>query len=233
MADTFKLVLQDGTVVGGADTADNAVTLAAGLYSFGAADVSVRDASDTPIAWVGNSPDYAPPEQPLAITAEGDPENPTLFTFTVANAEADTDLDFGDGGRAQLPTGETEIEHDYEAQGTYRVVAVSGGQQADVYVTAGTPPEMPLQILSLEPSSAEVGGEDVTLHVNGSGFEPGATIVFNEGDEQTVFISAEELTTLVKPSTASGAVTVPVKVRNPDGGLTDSLDFSFTEPDEE
>ena len=79
---------------------------------------------------------------------------------------------------------------------------------------------------SLSPSSALVGGRDETLHVYGIGFAEDSVIVFNEGVEPTTFVSVNELTTGLRPSTASGDWTVPVKVRT---GPTDtnSLDFSF------
>ena len=65
---------------------------------------------------------------------------------------------------------------------------------------------------SLDPAEAQLGAPDVTLHVHGTGFKEGMQIVFNGGLEQTVFVSDTELTTIVKPSTATTAGEFPVSV---------------------
>lgn len=112
------------------------------------------------------------------------------------------------------------------------VAARRGGAAAvAAYYDASIPPELTTRatITGLDPDSAEVGGDDVTLHVNGSGFSQYSVIVFNGGAEPTTFVDDTELTTIVEPSTASGAATVPVQVRN---GvlLSEPGDFTFTEP---
>jgi hypothetical protein len=82
---------------------------------------------------------------------------------------------------------------------------------------------------SIEPESVDLGSPDVTVFFRGSGFTATSVIVWNGGDEPTGYVSETELTTVVKPSTASGAIDVPVSVRN-DQVYTDPLTFSFTEP---
>jgi hypothetical protein len=77
---------------------------------------------------------------------------------------------------------------------------------------------------SISPSSAPVGGADVEVTVTGVGFTPASVIVWNGGREPTTFVSSTELTTTVKPSTASGPSTVPVGVSNALG----TVDFTFT-----
>lgn len=83
-------------------------------------------------------------------------------------------------------------------------------------------------LTSLDPATAVLNDPDFTLHVHGSGFTASSVIVFAGQDEPIVFISATEITTIVKPSLPWGAVTVPVRVRN---GTEESapLDFTFTE----
>lgn len=96
--------------------------------------------------------------------------------------------------------------------------------------SGGQAPGAPLPTLaSLEPATAEIGSADVLLHAIGTGFEDGCSIVFNGGEEPTTFVSATEVTTVVKPSLATGPWTLPVYVRGITGA-TNSLDFSFTEP---
>ncbi len=82
----------------------------------------------------------------------------------------------------------------------------------------------------LEPSFAETGGAPLTLHVRGVGFQNGDKIIFNGGEEPTVFVSATELTTGVDPSTASpGTRAVPIQVKR--GALAPSraVEFAFVD----
>src|SRR5262245_7029411 len=81
-------------------------------------------------------------------------------------------------------------------------------------------------ITSLNPDSAEIGGPPVTLHVIGTGFTNDAVINFNGGDEETTYVSATELTTLVKPSTATTPGSYPVKVVQADGE-SNAMPFAF------
>lgn len=81
---------------------------------------------------------------------------------------------------------------------------------------------------SLDPDSAAVGAADLTMSAKGLNFTADTVIVFNGGAEVTDFVSDTELTTVVKPSTASGPATVPVQVRQ--GSITSApLTFTFTE----
>jgi hypothetical protein len=84
-------------------------------------------------------------------------------------------------------------------------------------------------ITIIAPNTAAVGDPDVTLVVTGSGFNADSAIVFNNGAEPTTFEDATRLTTIVRPSTASGPADVPVVVRN--GPVTSNeRTFSFTTP---
>jgi len=102
--------------------------------------------------------------------------------------------------------------------------------------TEGVPPgggggsgEAPI-LTSISPDTAEVGGADLTLTATGSGFTASSVIVFNGGDEPTTFVSPTELTTGVKPSTASGAVAVPITIRN-GAQVSAPQTFTFTDPE--
>lgn len=83
-------------------------------------------------------------------------------------------------------------------------------------------------VSNLSPSTAAIGDPDLTLTVTGTNFTSSSIIVFNGGEEPTEFISDTELTTIVKPSTASVAGSYPVLVRQ---GSVDSSPrpFMFTE----
>jgi hypothetical protein len=91
------------------------------------------------------------------------------------------------------------------------------------------PPPVQAPVLSsLNPSTADVGSPDLTMVVNGTGFTSSSVIVWNGGDEPTTFGSASQVSTIVKPSTASGPYTVPIAVRNGDK-VSNELQFQFTE----
>lgn len=100
------------------------------------------------------------------------------------------------------------------------------------YFTDGTPPELPAGgvpvLTSISPDTAAIGAADVTLHCIGTGFGPKAVITFNGGDEPTTFVSKTEVTTIVKPSTATTAGTYPVTVKNPSGESAPQ-GFTFTQ----
>jgi hypothetical protein len=81
---------------------------------------------------------------------------------------------------------------------------------------------------ALSPDTAVVGGPDITCTVTGTGFTPFSKITFNGTDEVTEFISETELSTIVKPSTASGPWAIPVAVRT-GGMVSEPLTFQFTE----
>jgi IPT/TIG domain len=88
-----------------------------------------------------------------------------------------------------------------------------------------TPTEAPT-LASLDPAEAVCGApDDVDLHVHGTGFTAGSMIMFNGGEEPTTYVSETELTTIVRPSTASTPGSYPVLVRT---GTHDSAPLSFT-----
>lgn len=75
-------------------------------------------------------------------------------------------------------------------------------------------PTIAPDITNVHPAGAFIGGPDLIMHVYGTGFGPGSIIFFNGGEETTTFVSVNELTTIVKPSTASMEITVPIQVKN-------------------
>ena len=86
----------------------------------------------------------------------------------------------------------------------------------------------PPTVTGLTPSSAVIGTPSFDLHVNGTNFTPTSVIVFNGGEEPTVFVSDKELTTGVNMDTVSGPVTVPVLVSS-NGIYSDPMMFTFSE----
>jgi hypothetical protein len=84
-------------------------------------------------------------------------------------------------------------------------------------------------LTALAPNSAEIGGEAVTMEVNGTGFIEESVIVFNGGEETTTFVSPAKLTTGVNPATATTPGSYPVLVRT-FSHETDPQMFTFTQP---
>ena len=94
------------------------------------------------------------------------------------------------------------------------------------------PPPLPVPtpvLTSLDPATAELNSADFTLRCLGSGYTDMSVIMFAGQPEPIVFVSTEEITTVVKPSLPWGAVTLPVTVKAPDGQESAPLDFTFTE----
>jgi hypothetical protein len=91
------------------------------------------------------------------------------------------------------------------------------------------PPKTSPSLGALDPGEAAIGDPDLTLTLTGANFADTSVIVFNGGDEPTTFVSETELTTTVKPSTATVAGSFPVLVRNANGEESNAVDFTFTE----
>jgi IPT/TIG domain len=114
-----------------------------------------------------------------------------------------------------------------------RVHAAAHAGAAKLRAAEATPPTPPpLVVRSLTPSQATIGDPDVEMHVAGEGFTSACVITFNGGDEPTTFKSDTELTTIVKPSTATTPGSYPVTVKR---GAEESepLGFTFLEQDEQ
>jgi hypothetical protein len=87
-----------------------------------------------------------------------------------------------------------------------------------------------LTATSLQPDTAEIGDADFVLHVIGTGFLPGAVIVFAGQDEPTTRVSNTELTTGMNMTVWLGAdPAIPCVVRNPNGAVSETLLFAFTD----
>jgi IPT/TIG domain len=105
---------------------------------------------------------------------------------------------------------------------------------ANIIVKAGVIPLVgalgpPPVLSSLSPDTAAIGDPDVVMTATGSGFTANSVINFNGGDEPTTFVSDTELSTTVRPSTATTAGSYPVLVKNGPQASAPQ-DFTFTEP---
>lgn len=92
------------------------------------------------------------------------------------------------------------------------------------YTTDGAAPT----IGSLTPSTYKIGDPNFTLHVLGTGFAPGAVIVFAGIEEPTTYVSPTEVTTLVDMAFWHGPDALPVYVRSIAGVPSNTATFTFT-----
>ena len=81
---------------------------------------------------------------------------------------------------------------------------------------------------SIAPTEAQALGADVWIVCTGSGFNSRSQIYFNNGAENTTFVSETEVKTMFKGSTAATAGAYPVKVVTPQPGGGESASLVFT-----
>ena len=113
------------------------------------------------------------------------------------------------------------------AAGPASVTVVTGSTTSNaVSFTIGAPNTPSLTTLS--PSTATVGGPQLTLTVTGSNFASGATVLWNGGLLSTTFVSAAQLTAVVPASLIAAIGTANVTVMNPSGTSTTSNALTFT-----
>lgn len=140
-----------------------------------------------------------------------------------------------------MPTSSGIYTREGEEPGVEVPIGEPGGPLAGSSLTGAIPesierPEPPpvtVPVIDhLDPTGAAIGDADLTLHVVGDNFDEQCIILFNNGEETTVFVSSTELTTIVKPSTAEVTGAFPVAVRNAAGSMSNEVSFTFTEAPE-
>jgi hypothetical protein len=101
-------------------------------------------------------------------------------------------------------------------------------EEHPIYVPSGDAPT----VTALVPNQVILGDPDVTLRVQGTGFDAGTVIVFNGFDEPTTLVSASEVTTGINMAVWGAPAALPVQVRSAAGVLSDALTFTFLAPAE-
>jgi hypothetical protein len=112
-------------------------------------------------------------------------------------------------------------------------VLANAGEQAErdegwIWDEVNTQPATPT-LSALDPNTAVIGDADLVMTVTGADFNPTSIITFNGGNEPTTYVSATELSTTIKPATATTAGAYPVTVKT-STLESDPLDFTFTDP---
>ncbi len=112
--------------------------------------------------------------------------------------------------------------------------APGGGASNTVTLTVANPPPL---LATLSPTATQAAGSNITLTVNGIGFDMASVINFNgipfdgtNGSPTTTFVSNTQLTVSLATADLAAAGTVPVTVVNPvpGGGTANTLPFSIT-----
>jgi hypothetical protein len=95
-------------------------------------------------------------------------------------------------------------------------------------VTPPSPEEPSLTLSSIDPAELPVWASDTEVFFNGSGFTEASRIIWNGGEEATKFVSPEQLSTLVKPSTVQAPLPFTLEAYVVDQGKASSkLAFTF------
>lgn len=104
----------------------------------------------------------------------------------------------------------------------------NGGGDAFV-AKVGTIPGPP--ITSLLPDSANAGDPGFVLSVIGSEFVDGAVVRWDGSERTTTYISNAELQAQITAADLAAGKTVQVTVRNPNGGVSNALPFTISNPE--
>lgn len=95
----------------------------------------------------------------------------------------------------------------------------------------GAPVEFRAPVLSqIQPNTVNTGSPALTLTAKGSAFRSGARVQWNGADRATTFVSATELRAAIPASDVASAGTPAVRVVNPDGKTTGTLQFTVVTP---
>jgi Beta-propeller repeat/IPT/TIG domain len=85
-------------------------------------------------------------------------------------------------------------------------------------------------MMTLVPPDARAGDPAFTLHVTGSSFADGAVVMWGGSDRPTLYLSEQELDADVGAVDLMAVKPVLITVRNPDGGVSNALEFSVGNP---
>jgi hypothetical protein len=105
-------------------------------------------------------------------------------------------------------------------------VAAANGTLSNAvgFLSTDTPPDL----VQLLPASVGEGADGLSLSISGSGFKPGARLLFGADSLPVVFENATRLTAAVPPALIDRQGSISVAVRNPDGGTSNSMTFTVT-----
>ena len=82
----------------------------------------------------------------------------------------------------------------------------------------------------VSPSSCTAGDAALSVAVAGEDFEPGAVVMWDGRDLPTTFLNDRALTAEVGADDLAGAGIAAVTVRNPNGGVSNAMEFTVNNP---
>lgn len=101
----------------------------------------------------------------------------------------------------------------------------------DAFVAKVSAHDIPAPDLgSLIPPSSFVGEAALSLTVTGGPFEDGSVVLWNGAARPTTFLGPDELSAAIGAADLAGARIVAVAVRNPNGGVSNALEFAIVNP---
>jgi hypothetical protein len=159
---------------------------------------------------------------PSTTPTAGQPTTIQVAVAPTANVR-DVTVDFGDGDRVSLGrlAGTATVSHTYDEDGTYRVTATAvaaDGTPESVSTSITVLPQRPLAVnLTASPRCAVKGSTTVTFTAVASGGTP-RLYVWDLGDGTTRTTTGPTTDHVYSASTASGPLTVTVRVQALDAG---------------
>lgn len=87
-------------------------------------------------------------------------------------------------------------------------------------------------VAGVVPDTAVLGGPELTLVIKGSGFTDSSVALFDGEPMVSTYVSPNEISALIDPSSDTVARSVPIIVRNGRARAKEPATFTFTAPDE-
>lgn len=113
-----------------------------------------------------------------------------------------------------------EIAADDRYQVTYLVDDLADSEIIQHYVDltpvipgSPLPAPDPMTVTAVNPTSADIGTDDLGLVVTGTEFQPSAVILFGGVEYPTTFVSSTQLVTIIEPSEETAPRTVEIQVK--------------------
>ena len=164
---------------------------------------------------------------PMTVNGSDFQSGATLIWKNAAGVESTLVTNFASSTRLTTTIPSSLVANAGQATVKVRNPDQSTSNEATFTITA--PAVLP-QLTSLSPNSSAAGSNGLLLTVFGANFVNGARVVWGGTTLATSFVSSTQLTASIASTLLATAGTVPVTVRNPDGQVSNAVNFSITSP---